>query len=328
MLHEYRTAPVAELYARFAAVEARGVSPLYEALASGVSEDGEVCDHIAGLPDQKRQPNLVFAASRHLGAPVDDYGQWREWILAHWDSVVPVAMERFTQTNEAARCATLLPALAEIEGPIALLEVGASAGLCLYPDRYSYAYQTPSGTVTLDPETGPSPVLLECELRGSPAPTSLPNVVWRAGIDRNPLDATDPDTRSWLETLVWPEHHDRRTRIAEAAAIAAEDPPHLVTADLNEALPTLAASAPPDAHLVVFHSAVLAYLPKDARTQFRDTVTSLDCTWISNESPGVFPETTAPHQTEAGSFTLTVNGTPKAQTHPHGRTYTALRNPT
>ena len=48
--------------------------------------------------------------------------------------------ERRTQTNEPRRCATLLPALAQLDGPLALLEVGASAGLCLYPDRYSYRY--------------------------------------------------------------------------------------------------------------------------------------------------------------------------------------------
>ena len=42
-----------------------------------------------------------------------------------------VMLARRTQTNEPARCATLLPALALLPPPLALIEVGASAGLIL-----------------------------------------------------------------------------------------------------------------------------------------------------------------------------------------------------
>ncbi len=48
---------------------------------------------------------------------------------------------RSTQTSEPGRCATLLLLLARLPQPLALLEVGASAGLCLLPDRYGYDYQ-------------------------------------------------------------------------------------------------------------------------------------------------------------------------------------------
>jgi hypothetical protein len=321
------SAEVAHLYARFAAIEANGVSPIYEALAAGVSADGAVCDRIAELPPAKRQPNLVFAASRHLGAPMNTYQRWREWLLKRWTHALPVILERATQTNEAGRCATLLPALATIDRPIALLEVGVSAGLCLYPDRFSYRYQTSAGDAVLDPSDAPSKVILECELRQGAAPTRLPQIVWRAGIDRNPLDATDPDARSWLESLVWPEHHDRRERIARAAAILAQQPPLLIAADLNEALAEVAAAAPPHARLVVFHSAVLAYLRPEQRARFRRTVEGLDCTWISNEASAVFPDIAAklPEGTTTdGRFILAVDGVPTALTSPHGRTYEAI----
>ena len=85
-----------------------------------------------------------------------------------------MAAVRSTKTNEPRRCAGLLPVLAGIAGPLALLEVGASAGLCLYPDRYSYSYD---GLPPLHPADGPSPVLLEAghRRRADPRPRCPPS---------------------------------------------------------------------------------------------------------------------------------------------------------
>lgn len=80
----------------------------------------------------------------------------------------------------------LLPLLAAIPGPIALLEVGASAGLCLYPDKFSYQY-SPGDRV--EPAGRRGAAVLKCEISGPvPVPTALPEVVWRAGIDLAPLN--------------------------------------------------------------------------------------------------------------------------------------------
>ena len=87
-------------------------------------------------------------------------------------------------------------------------------------------------------------------------------MVWRAGIDLNPLDVADPDDVAWLEALVWPEQEFRRARLRQAVAIARQDPPLLVAGDLNEQFLDLAALAPADAALVVFHSAVMGYLTR------------------------------------------------------------------
>jgi hypothetical protein len=38
-----------------------------------------------------------------------------------------------------------------------------------------------------------------------PLPKILPQIAWRAGLDRNPIDVNDPAEAAWLETLVWPE---------------------------------------------------------------------------------------------------------------------------
>ena len=156
---------LADSYRQFAEVEARGVSDIYFDWAHSIAEDISVVERISTLPRIKQQPNLVFAAARFLGAPVGPYAPFRDWLIENWDAVVPVIMERATQTNEAARCAVLLPVLSRLEGPLALIEAGASAGLVLYPDRYSYRYDVNGEIFQLDPHDGPSRVQLPCTHR-------------------------------------------------------------------------------------------------------------------------------------------------------------------
>jgi hypothetical protein len=69
------------------------------------------------------------------------YDAFRAAALDRRAEVATTMLARRTQTNEPARCATLLPALASLRQPLAVLEVGASAGLCLLPDRYGYGLQ-------------------------------------------------------------------------------------------------------------------------------------------------------------------------------------------
>jgi len=312
-----------EWYTRFATREARGVSPLYESWALAVASDARLLAAIDELPQQRRQPALVFAVARLVGAPeTGGAAGWRDWMLEHWPLVRAEAEVRLTQTNEPLRCAALMPALAAIPGPIALLEVGASAGLCLYPDRFSYSYD---GREPLHPADGESPVFLECSTNGLvEAPDRLPRIVWRAGIDLAPLDVNAPDDARWLETLVWPEQHERLRRVRAAMDIARLDPPLLVAGDATEALPALAARAPDDATLVVVSSGVLVYVPRAGRERFVDTVGAMDATWLSLEAAGLFDgvargiERATGITDLAGRFALSRDGEPLALVAPHG----------
>ena len=221
------------------------------------------------------------------------------------------------------RLATLVPVLAGLDGPLALIEVGASAGLCLYPDRWGYAWTFPDGrTVTAGPEPR-----LGCEVTGDPPlPAEPPAVAWRAGIDLHPLDVTDPDAMAWLQMLVWPEQVARRERLAAAIEVARAEPPYLREGDLLEALPALLDEVPAGTTPVVFHSAVIAYLETAGRERFHDLMTGLvadgRCVWVSNEGPRVLPEVaaTGPLPAPGPWFVLGVNGRAVAHAHGHGRT--------
>jgi hypothetical protein len=277
------TSTTEELYRAFAHLEARGKSPLYEQLALGVADDPELVRRLNTLPPGKRQPNLLLAAARHVGGTASRYTEFRERVLEGWDAVAATMLSRRTQTNEVGRCTGLYPVLASLPQPLALIDVGASAGLCLLADRYRYDYD---GVIAGDVE---SPLTLECTVEGEPFEPRPLEISWRAGIDLNPLDVTSPDDVQWLRTLVWPGEEDRLARLDAAIALAQEDPPRVVAGDLNESLEALAAQAPPDATLVVMHTAVLWYVPQAGRVSFLELMRRLDCHWVSQEAPGLFP---------------------------------------
>lgn len=332
-------------YRTFARVEAADTSPIYAEWAQGVADDDAIIDLLLRLPQPKRQANLLFAAARHLGSGTGTFAQLRAWLLEHWNEAQALMLERSTQTNEAGRCAVLLPELARLDGPLSLIEVGASAGLCLYPDRYSYRYRTAEAghsradTIASDPESvdrrgldppeGPSTVVIECALRNAPVPEHIPEVVWRAGIDLNPIDITESGQLSWLRSLIWPEHDARRRRLTAAAEIIAADPPRLVIGDLSERVESLIAEAPGDSRIVVFHSAVLAYVDAPMREEFAAVMHAHpEVTWLSNEGAGVLPGTLAQLESREvdtdGRFVLSVDGVAKALTGPHGQSYERL----
>jgi hypothetical protein len=301
-----------QTYTEFAEREARGVSPTYERLSLAVAKDEQLLALLETLAEAKRQPNLLFAVVKLLGGPVDDPAAFRDFVVREWAGVAAQLTTRATQTNEPGRCALLLPVLAALPQPLALLEVGTSAGMCLYPDRYTYRYN--------GHQLGDGGPVLECVTEGLVQPRRLPTVVWRAGIDLNPLDVTDPEDVAWLEALIWPEHEHRRQRLRAAAMIAAADPPLLLRGDAVDDLPSLAARAPKGATLVVFHSAVLYQVPPPRRTTFVDTVRTLAARWVSIEGPQTLRyEQLPPPPDGVLHNVLALDGRPLAWTRGHGQ---------
>ena len=324
---EGRIDRLAQEYRRFSAEEAAGRSALYAELTHQVADDRELLALLCELPADKRQPNLLLAAVRHLyGDFAADWPQFRERFFARRSEVLALIAKRRTQTNEPARCALLLPVLASLPQPLALLEVGSSAGLCLLPDRYGYDFG--DGRRIAPPRGDGRAPMFRCAVNAAtPVPDAVPDVAWRAGLDLEPIDVTSEESVSWLESLVWPGEGDRLAQLRAAIAVARSDPPRLHRGDLRRDLEALAEQAPALATLVVFHTAVLGYVrdPADRRA-LADTVRALGARWIANEPPGVVETTLPPRPGPAagGEILLTLDAEPVAWADPHGAWLTWL----
>jgi hypothetical protein len=253
---------------------------------------------LGAAPARQRRATLFFAAVHDVVLEQNaEYPGDGPSLDAFCSANRPALMQRIssrrTQTNEVARSALLVPALAVVTAlagrPPAVLEVGASAGLNLRFDRYRYTYRAVDLTLTVGDAR--APVHIECAFEGDPRaiPLALPLVGERIGLDADPVDLDDPGERRWLRACVWADEKDRDRRLRSAIDLARNDPPIVIRGDAVTDLETVAARLPSDAPLVVFHQAVMGYLSTRARMQFRRKVMDLASRrrvyWLLTESP-------------------------------------------
>lgn len=294
MAHFFERTPIAELYRWFAGQTHR-TSPTWECLCLWIADQPWLLDQLDALPGQARQPNRFLAALQFHDAPLEPGRALREWLERHWSAVRQTIINRPTQTNEPGRLRALAPLWASLPQPVSLLELGASAGLCLLPDLLGFDDVT---------------------------------VAARLGVDANPLDPCDEDTRRWLCSLVWPGEDERRRRLQEALDIAVGLPPEVRVADLEEAperwIPNVVdelRARSPEATVVVFHSMVLGYLPRAKRQSVVDVVRGSGARWVAFEPRQVLAplcDDEVPAAPPWGDTLLTLDGVPQAWCQPHG----------
>ena len=279
----------------FAEVEARGVSPLYDHLATHAAEDDDIAALLTDARGGEARGTLLFAAAHRLvqtdpihplsryypsvggfdGVDGETWPLFRSFLLERADRARELIATRYTQTNEVRRAALLYPAVAtaakEAGGKIALLEVGCSAGLLLGLDRFGYRYQCDGGEqLTAGPAK--AAVGLHCAIDLAPG-AKLPkvpkkiSVTARAGLDRAPVDLADEDELAWLEACVWADQVDRIRLLRTAAAEQRKHAPELIAGDAVDDLASAAGRLPGEVPLVVLTSHAMAYLG-DRRTDF------------------------------------------------------------
>lgn len=273
-----------------------GTSPLYERLARGVTDDTDLLELAAATPAGKSPPHLLLAAVQYLllegrdhrlaafypsvstdpadPAECDPVPAFREFALGHAEAIGELLATRRTQTNAVRRCTALVPAFEVVSRraerrPLALVEVGPSAGLNLLWDRYAYEYGEAGRYGVLD-----APVVLDSELRGERTPPlpedEFPPVSSRVGLDLDPLDVTDEADARWLKALVWPEHGERHALLDGALDVARSDPPELREGDALELLPAALAEIPDETPVCVFDTQVRYQFDDETRERFDD----------------------------------------------------------
>jgi hypothetical protein len=266
-------------------------SPLYGFLSARVAETPEMLALASGGQKRQPPPNLLFGAVQFLllkgathpltayypslggTAPAEEaWPAFLDFCDRHRNEILEQVRSRRVQTNEVGRCALLLPAVAlgqrEMDKPLHLIEVGASAGLNLVLDRYRYEYS--NGHTVGDP----SPVVLRTELRGPhrdalPLPPHMPVIADRVGIDIEPVDVRDDDAMKWTEALLWPSDLSRLERYRAAVALARENPPRLVKGDGLNVVPQVVARVAAEHAPCVMHSHAIYQMDETWRMSFR-----------------------------------------------------------
>ncbi|GAA2679273.1 MULTISPECIES: DUF2332 domain-containing protein [Actinosynnema] len=268
-------------------------SPLHAVLARTVAASPSLLRLAATAPAGQWAPQMLLAAVHLLlrGPYRDDplarvhdgrtrpadrlgdaAGHFARFCGEHGEEITATMTGRRAQTNDPLRAAALLPALAEIAarttGRLHLIDVGSGAGLHLLWPHYHYRYRR-EGLVLGEhlPSGAADGPLLVCDLRGElpPLEVDLDRFAAPIGIDRDPVDLTDPDTLAWTQALSWPEHGRQRELLEQVVPLARRHRCLPDRADAVAVLPDLIADVPEDGVPVLLMSWSLLQVYGDPR---------------------------------------------------------------
>jgi hypothetical protein len=286
---------LAKEFLRYAERDYRGGSShLYEALSYFVAGDVELLE--IASHGQSAIPNLFFGAvhyllmrskkeslaeyypSLHKPTKTGDdlFPLLRSFCIRHREQLIEIISSKIVQTNEVSRCAYLYPAFAFVsnmvgDAPLAMIDVGASAGLHLLWDLYGYdygigIYGRPASSVRI-----------KCELRGNSKPAlfeSVPRVQSRFGIDLQLISPDKNDDVMWLDALIWPEHESRRELFHKAIDMLKQERTSItfVEGDVADVLPNVLARVPAGEIPCVYQTHIWRQLPEAAKAKLITTL--------------------------------------------------------
>ncbi|MBT2680116.1 DUF2332 domain-containing protein [Bacillus sp. ISL-35] len=285
---------ISEKFKHFAVHECMGSSPLYEFLSLKIAEDWEMLELANKAKDGQPVPNLLFGAvhyllmkgyehplaefypslTNHPRSSDEAFTAFVDFCREFTEEMTEIIESKIVQTNEVRRCSYLYPVFSHIfkkvQKPLALIEIGSSAGLQLFLDQYSYSYG--SGQIFGKPD---SPVHLISKIKGQNnifSEMDIPEVKTRIGIDLHINDVKNTEDYLWLKALIWPEHHERRKLFEKAANFVANQSLRLIEGDGVELLKSLDAEIPDEQVICVFHTHVANQMPDTTKKKLLDQV--------------------------------------------------------
>ncbi|RLL48337.1 DUF2332 domain-containing protein [Oceanobacillus piezotolerans] len=281
----------------FAEKECKGSSLLYEHLSIKIASD----NHLLAICSKARKgqpvPNLLFAAIHylllkgkehslreyypsivpHAKSYKESFQFFKDFCLTYQIEVESILKTKLVQTNEVRRCAYLYPVFCTIyemaKKPLALIEIGTSAGLQLLWDKYSYSY----GTNIIYGNKN-SKLHLSTEVKGANTPIlhlMPPPISTRIGLDINTVDLNDEEEELWLKALIWTEHTDRMLMFEEAANYMKKASVRLVDGDGISLLPKCVNSIPKESVICIFHTHVANQIPLEKKKVLLQTVEAI-----------------------------------------------------
>ncbi|HEY2215265.1 MAG TPA: DUF2332 domain-containing protein [Acidimicrobiales bacterium] len=307
------------------ATHCEATSPLYQGICSAVAEDQEILDFVRSAPPAAHLPTSLLASVHYLvldgvDSPLVDIYAGRvdadpgppflELCRTHQSELMALLSSRHIQTNDCGRSALIGPGLtwlaSRLQQPMSLIDVGASAGINLLCDNYLLDYGAHGTTGPID-----SSIHVVCEvLSGSPPiATHLPTLVDRIGIDRSPIDLTNPSDAKWLLACVWPDS-GRTERVAASIKVAQANPPRVIAGDGNDVLPQVLTALPDGCAAVVMTTWAVAYFSLEDRQRFMqiliDGSYQRPIAWLSAEGAATVEdfaaEATAGHEQSASDI--------------------------
>ncbi len=331
---------LSELFVFLADHDFAGYSAIYEQLARAIATNTQLLEFVmtSASPNTRRGriPVLFFAAThdRILANPESEIARvyrgetdsdpvqpFLELVELEREFIAHNMRTRSVQTNEVGRSAGIalgLSALTSNDRDIALVEIGPSAGLNLFVDRWHTDYLL-SETVVRKLGPADSPIQLTCELRGDLIPPEgrIGRIVQRTGVDPAPIDASNVTESRWLQACVWPGIPERPERLGAALAVVAKTPPHLVQGDAVVDLIPLVETISPERMPVIVSTWALAYVSAGGRETIQASLDALgtkrDLALLTLEEPRFTPWIETPDELAtayygAGDGTPTVLG--------------------